>query len=82
MPVIPAMQEVDVGGHGLGPAPRQKQESLSEKYINAKEDWGMAQTVQCLPSKHKALNSKARTTLLLQKALIRPTILKQRHPTV
>jgi hypothetical protein len=36
--------------------PRQKQETLSEKWTKKQRSWCVAKVVECLPSKHKAVS--------------------------
>jgi hypothetical protein len=56
MPVIPASQEVKIGGLQSEASPRQKHETLSKKRAG-----GVAQTEECLPSKHEALSLNSHT---------------------
>jgi hypothetical protein len=63
MPVIPAMQEVEVKGLRSKSGPGQKCENLSENLTEPKRAGGMAQVVEHLPRECEALGLNSSTTV-------------------
>jgi hypothetical protein len=56
------MREMEVGGSQSEAAQAKAHKTLSEKQTKSKRSGGMAQVVECLPSKNKALSFIPNTT--------------------